>query len=93
MAASLLWKCYTQGTPQNKQHYCFLRGALNISRINDFYKSTLGRWRQIKTKTLVSGHYTFWKCYAQCAPRKNQYHCFIHGLPKSQEKVTFPHVP
>ena len=32
-----------------------------------------------QNKKLKSGHYTFWKCYVQGAPRKTQYHCFLRG--------------
>ena len=49
---------------------------------SDFYTCTLGEQWQIKKKKLKLGHYEFWKCYIQGAPRKKQYLCFFRGAPK-----------
>ena len=54
--------CYVQGVPRKKQyHYSFL-GEPKISRISDFYRSTLGEWWEIKI-IMKSGLYTLWNCY------------------------------
>ena len=42
-----------QGIPRTKQQNCFLRGAPEISRINDFNTYTLGNEWQIKIKDLI----------------------------------------
>ena len=40
--------CYIQGAPWKKQYHCSFRGALKISRMNDFYRSILGELWDIK---------------------------------------------
>ena len=60
---------YIQGTPRKKQYHCFFCEAPKVSRKIDFYTCTLDFF---KIKKLESGHYTFWNCYIQGAPRKKQ---------------------
>ena len=38
---------------------------------------------------MESGHNTFWKCYAQGAPRNKQYRCSFRGAPKISRKNDF----
>ena len=83
------WKCYIQGGPRTKQWHCFFRGAPKILKINPFDRYILGKCWQMKIKQPQSGHYTFWKCYIQDAPRKKQYHCFFRGAPKISRKSNF----
>ena len=83
------WKCYIQGGPRTKQWHCFFRGAPKILKINPFDRYILGKCWQMKIKQPQSGHYTFWKCYIQDAPRKKQYHCFFRGAPKISRKSDF----
>ena len=72
---------------------CYIQGAswkmlLLLSRsIHYFEKKWLlhmqfGLIVANQNQKLKRGHYTFWKCSLQDAPRKKQYHCFFRGAPK-----------
>ena len=71
-----------KGPPRKKQYRCSFQRAPKISRINEFYRSILGEYWEIKIKKTESEHYTFWNCYMKGAPRKKQYCFFFSGAPK-----------
>ena len=53
----------------------------------DFYTCILGRQQQTKIKTLRTLYIV--KMLYVGVPRKNQYHCFFHGVPKNSRKIDF----
>ena len=54
---------------------------------------TLGRQQPIKIKTIVPGHYTFWKYYLQdqCNHQRSNISASLTEHVKVQEKMTFIH--
>ena len=74
------WKCYIQGASWKM--------PLLLSRSIDYFKKKWLLHMQFglivanQNQKLKRGHYTFWKCSLQGAPRKKQYHCFFRGAPK-----------
>ena len=64
---------------------------VNLQKINYFCTCSLRSSRQIKIKSLVSGHWTFRNCYIEGAPGKIQQHWCFRVAPGISKKVTFAH--
>ena len=89
MGHNTFWECYIQGAPRKKQYHRSFRGTPKISRKMTSTHSLWVNSGKSKEKQLDLGHYMFWNCEIQGAPRMEQCHSSFAGAPKFSRKIEF----